>query len=73
LQKQLKLKRTPLGLKLITQWFKKLRRRWQNFSHFEYYKIQSVSVSQTAGPILVKFGRKAQLNPVGKIALVLDL
>jgi len=40
-----------------------------------YYinKIQSVSGcqnNQTAGPISVKFGRKAQLNHVGKIAIV---
>jgi len=31
---------------------------------------QNVIVSQTAGPISAKFGTKAQLNPVGKIAIV---
>jgi len=31
---------------------------------------QNLIVSQTAGPISVKFGRKAQLNHLGKIAIV---
>jgi len=30
-------------------------------------------VSQNAGPISVKFARKAQLNHLGKIAIVLNL
>jgi len=32
-----------------------------------------VIVSHTAGPITVKFGRNAQLNHVGKIAIFLYL
>jgi len=46
---------------------------------FYINKIQSASgcqklvVFQTAGPISVKFCRKAQLNHVGKIAIVLYL
>jgi len=34
---------------------------------------QNLIVSQTAEPISVKFGRKAQQNHVGKIAIVLYL
>jgi len=55
----------------------------ENFHHQILYldvnKIQSVSgcqnhiVSQTAGPISVKIDRKAQLNHLGKIAIVLYL
>jgi len=46
---------------------------------FYLYKLKHVSVSgcqnlivsQTAEPLSVKFGRKAQLNLVGKILIVL--
>jgi len=35
--------------------------------------FQNLIVSQTAGPVSVKFDRKAQLNSLGEIGIVLHL
>jgi len=64
-----------MGEALCKEQGKHLEEVWTIYINY----IQSVSgcqnliVSQTAGPILVKFGGKAQLNYVGKIVVVLYL